>query len=387
MAPRKVCVVTGARSEYYLLRPVMEAIKRSAGLRLQTVVTGSHLLPEFGSTVNEIELDGFSVDSRVDMVMAGDTLKAMAKSIGVGVIGLADAIDALAPDVVLLLGDRYEMLSAAIAAAYSGRVVAHIHGGDSPQGGFDEYSRHAITKMSHIHLVATEMSARRVRQLGEDERHIFVVGSPAIDAILRDAPTRWAELEQRYGIPRGKDFLLVVQHSVSTSPDTASAEIVMTLEALAGTGMPMVGVFPNVDPGGAEMRKRLTSMANGLQMHLFTNVPHADYLGLMRSCAAMVGNSSSGIIEGPTFKVPVVNIGDRQSGRERAPNVIDVPQDRAAIEGGVRRALDPAFRDGLGSMVSPYGDGRSAERVVRILEQVELGRQLLRKRFHDLACD
>jgi len=384
MAPRKVCVVTGARSEYYILRPVMSAIRASRRLRLQTVVTGSHLLPEHGCTVDEIAADGFAIDGRVDMVLAGDSLKAMAKSMGVGIIGLADALDSLRPDVVLLLGDRYEMLSAAVAAAYSGMVVAHIHGGDSPRGGFDEYSRHAITKMGHIHFAATERSARRIRQMGEDPERVFVVGSPAIDALLRDAPTPRRRLERAYRLPRGEPFILVVQHPVSTSPASAAREIGMTLDALAPLGMPMVGVFPNVDPGGERMRKRLLARASRLDMRLFANVPHEDYLGLMGACAALVGNSSSGIIEGPTLRVPVVNIGDRQAGRERAENVIDVRGDKASITRAVLRATDPAFKGRLSNLKNPYGDGHASERIVKVLEGIDLGGALLRKRFHDL---
>ncbi len=384
MARRKVCVVTGARSEYYLLRPVMSAIKASKALSLQTMVTGSHLLPELGRTADEVESDGFRIDHRVDMVLSGDSLKTMAKSMGVGIIGFTDAFDSLRPDVVLLLGDRYEILSAVVAAAYSGHVIAHIHGGDSPRGGFDEYTRHAITKMSHIHFAATRLSGRRIRQLGEDPERIYVVGSPAIDAILRDAPTPRRRLERDYDLGRDSPFLLVVQHPVSTSPDTAAAELETTLDALEGIGMPMVGVFPNVDPGGERMRKRLAARARALDMRLRPNVPHGDYLGLMRACAAMVGNSSSGIIEAPTLGVPVVNIGDRQAGRERAGKVIDVPGDAKAIARGVRRALAPAYRRTLGKAANPYGDGHASERIVEVLERVDLSRHLLSKRFHEL---
>jgi len=279
------------------------------------------------------------------MVLAGDSLKAMAKSHGRGHhrprrrAGLPEA------DVVLLLGDRYEMLSAAVAAAYSGMVVAHIHGGDSPAGG--STSTRATPSPRWATYTSPRQSAARegIPPDGEDPERVFVVGSPAIDALLRDKPTPRRRLERAYGLPRGEPFLLVVQHPVSTSPTSAAREIGMTLDALAPLGMPMVGVFPNVDPGGERMRKRLLARAARLDMRVFANVPHADYLGLMGACAALVGNSSSGIIEGPTLRVPVVNIGDRQAGRERAENVIDVRGDKASITRAVLRATDPRSRD------------------------------------------
>ncbi len=377
MSERTVCVVTGSRAEYGLLRPVMTEIR--SRMRLQVVVTGMHLLPALGDTQHDIVDDGFPIDARVPSLLAGDDAPAAAKSIGIGVMGMTDAYQALRPDIVLVLGDRTEILSAAIAAAFSGLVLGHIHGGDSPRGGYDEYARHAITKMAHLHFPATEASAERIRRMGEDPVNVHVVGAPGLDSILNEPLPGPDELRGRYGLGPGP-FLLFVLHPVSTDPDGAADEMRTALEATVEAGLPVVALYPNADPGGEVMRLSLEREAGRLIAR--PSIPHRDYLGLVRDASALVGNSSSGIIEAPAVGTPAVNIGPRQEGRERGANVIDVPVDRGRIREAIERAVnDSAFRESISTAPNPYGDGQAARRIVDVLETVDIGPAIRRKRL------
>lgn len=377
MKVRTVSVITGSRADYGLLKPVMVEVRRR--MTLQVVVTGMHLEPAVGNTYMEIERDGFTIDRRVANIVSGDNPMATAKSIGVGVLGITDALVSLAPDIVLVLGDRSEAFAAAIAASFSGFVLGHIHGGDSPQGGYDEYSRHAITKLAHLHFAATATSSQRILNLGESSTNVHVVGAPGLDSILAgDLPTT-TELAGRYGLPTDR-FILFVLHPISTDSDTAAGELRAALDGTLSANLPVLAIFPNADAGGGAMRAALA--AYGDKVRVEPNLPHRDYLGLLRDCAVLVGNSSSGIIEAPSFRAPVVNVGLRQGGRERADNVLDVAADRDAIAAAIRTALeDPAFRTRLRAVKNPYGDGHAAQRIVDVLESVELSRNLQRKKL------
>lgn len=378
---RHICVVTGARSEYGILRPVLFAIRNSGAARLSLVVTGMHLSPQFGMTVRDIEADGFPVDARVDMLLDGTTPAAMAKSVGIGVTGIAAALELLGPDILLVAGDRIEAFAAAIAGSYLNIPVAHIHGGDRSTGGhIDDSIRHAITKLAQVHFPASEESRARILRMGEDPARVFRVGAPALDTILGEPPGDRDEVAARYGLDPRKPYLLVVQNPVTREAAEAGAQMEETLAAVKETGIQALVVYPNADAGGQEMIGAIRRYRADPLIRTVTSLPHRDYLALLAGAGALVGNSSSGIIEAPSLHVPVVNVGSRQAGRERAGNVLDAPYQRAEIAGAIRKAFtDPEFRERVRTCPSPYGDGHAGERIVRVLTELEITRDLLRK--------
>lgn len=377
---RRVVVLTGSRSEYGLLRPVMTAIRRHPGLRLGLVAAGMHLASEFGRTLDHIARDGFRVDATVEMDPGGLNNRSMAAAVGRGISSLTGAFARTRPDVVVVLGDRIEALAGAVAAAYSGIPVAHIHGGDVTQGGLDESARHAITKFSHIHFAATPTSAGRVLRLGEDPRRVFVVGAPGLDSILHSQAMDDAVLARCLGHAIPSSFLVLVQHPVTSQSRHAGAQMRETAAAIRALGMDTVAVYPNSDAGGRAMIGELARLRRLRFVHLHRSLSHAAYLGLLRRARLLVGNSSSGIIESPSFRLPTVNIGIRQEGRERGANVIDAPHDRFKILSCMKRALSPRFRQSLMRLRSPYGDGRAGERIARTLSSVRLD-GILQKRL------
>jgi UDP-N-acetylglucosamine 2-epimerase (non-hydrolysing)/GDP/UDP-N,N'-diacetylbacillosamine 2-epimerase (hydrolysing) len=377
---RTVCVVTGTRAEYGLLRAVMRRVADSPALALRVVATGMHLSAEFGHTIDEITGDGFRVDASVDMLLSHDSTGAMAKGIGIGIYGLTQTFESMRPDVVLLLGDRVEPFAASIAACFLRIPVAHIHGGDVAMGGFDEYMRPTITRFAHLHFAATEQSRRRILRLGEREEFVYTVGAPGVDEVVAMPLLDRRELEARFGLPAGRPFLLAVQHSVSTEPEAAARQMEETLGALDLLALPTVLVYPNADAGGRAMIDRIKAHEAAPFLRAFRSLGRRDYLSLLAACGALVGNSSSGMIESASFKVPVVNVGVRQQHRERSSNVLDVAHDRGAIAAAVRTALeDPAFRAQVERCVNPYGDGKASERIVDVLSTVPLDERLLRK--------
>jgi UDP-N-acetylglucosamine 2-epimerase (non-hydrolysing)/GDP/UDP-N,N'-diacetylbacillosamine 2-epimerase (hydrolysing) len=379
---RKICVATGSRADYGLLQWVMRGIRESSKLSLQVAVTGMHLAPEFGSTVRGIEADGFSIDARIDMQLAGDTGQAIGRSMGLCVSGFADALASLAPGVLLVLGDRFETLGA-VAAALPARIpVAHLAGGDVTEGAFDDAIRHAITKLSHVHFVTNHQAARRVRQLGEEPWRVHNVGSPGIDTIRRLEPPGRPELERELGMPLKRRNLLITFHPATLEPGAAAGQFREILAALDALG-PDFGLFftyPNADNEGRGIIQLLEAFVQGhANARAYKSLGQRHYLGLMREVDALVGNSSSGLYEAPTLKKPAVNIGDRQKGREQAASVVNCGPSRNEIGEAIRRAL--ALN--CASVVNPYGSGDSAERIVEILEGLPDAGRLLRKKFVD----
>jgi GDP/UDP-N,N'-diacetylbacillosamine 2-epimerase (hydrolysing) len=361
----------------------MDEIRNSA-LELRLVVAGMHLQPEFGQTEAEIAADGFDIDARVPMAAADDEASSMVAAIAMGVSGFGRAFDQTDPDVVLVLGDRVEAFAASIAGAGSNRLVAHLHGGEVTRGGLDESMRHAITKLSHLHFAATKRSRQRIIQMGEDPNRVFCVGAPGLDAARRLARLSTQELERRIGVPLRRPLVVVVQHPVTTRADEAAEEIRETLEALAATGHQAICLYPNSDAGGRRMIGVIDSFGDQPWLRVVANLEHAAYLSLLAKADVLVGNTSSGIIEAPFFHLPVVNIGERQAGRERGDNVLDVPPQRDAIGRAVAEAIgDTAFRRRARQSKTPYGDGRAAERVVEILRRTRNGPELLQKHFVD----
>ncbi len=379
---KKIAVVTGTRAEYGILRPVLNAIVASPELELCLVVTGMHLSHEFGYTVKEIEGNGFKIATRVDMLPDSDTLEAMAESIGRGIIGMAQTWEKLKPFATLVLGDRVEPLAAAISSAYMNIPVAHIHGGDSPRGGLDEYARHAITKFSHIHFPATKKSAERIIKMGEDEWRVHMIGSPALDVILNEPLIPAEQIAERFGLDISQPLLLVVQHPVTTQVEKAADQMRETLEAIVGMAYPIILIYPNLDAGGRRMIEVIKEYTKYPFIKSFKSLPRPEYLSLMKAARVMLGNSSSGIVEAPSFALPFVNIGSRQEGRERGKNVIDVGHNKREIVKAVEKALtDKEFLSEVKKCQSPYGDGKASQRIVEILSNVEITPQLLQKKI------
>lgn len=380
---RKVVALTGTRAEYGVLYPVLKAIEARPELKLSLVVTGMHLSQEFGYTVGEIEKDAFPIEAKVDMLLSSDTPGAMAKSVGLGIIGLAQTWEQLKPDIILVLGDRVEPLAAAIAGAYMNIPVAHIHGGDAAIGGnIDDSNRYAITKFAHIHFSATKRSAQRIINMGEDKWRVHVVGSPALDTILNEPLLPAEDLAEKFGLNLPAPLLLVVQHSVTTQVDDAPRQMRETLEAIVEIGYPTVLIYPNSDAGGRRMIEVIKEHESYPFIKTFKSLPRKEYLSLMKAASVMVGNSSSGIVEAPSFGLPVVNVGIRQEGRERGRNVIDVGHNKQEIIKAIEKALtDKKFLVEVKKCESPYGEGKAAPRIAEILSKIEITAQLLQKKI------
>lgn len=381
---RRIGVVTVARSDYSLYYPILRRLQAEPALDLVLIVAASHLVPEHGLTVREIEADGFPIAERVEMLLAGDTPQAVSTSLGLGVMRFSEVFARLRPDLLLLLGDRFEMWAAAIAALPFKIPVAHIHGGEVTAGAMDDAIRHSITKLSHLHFVATERYGQRVQQLGEEPWRVFVVGSPAVDNLLAAPRLSREELQARLGVEL-EDTLLVTFHPETLAYEQVEQHISALLEALDAFDNEMIFTQPNADTGNRLILTRIREfVARRPRRYFFANLGRVLYPNLLRYVRAMVGNSSSGLIEAPTFKLPVVNIGNRQAGRIRARNVVDVGYDPAAIRAALQRVLSPQFRAALADLVNPYGEGRAAEAIVNVLKSVELGDRLVVKHFHDL---
>lgn len=381
MSTRKICVLTGTRADFGLLRPIMEAIQQHPDLELQTLVTAMHLEPLFGLTYRAVEGAGFPISAKVLMNPPEDSGKGMAFSVADGVRGMTKALSKLRPDILLLLGDRSEVLAGTVAAMYLNIPVAHIHGGDVTRGGIDENVRHAVTKMASIHFAATAKSAERIRKMGEDDWRIHVVGAPALDTILKMNPLSRAKLARRFDLPEDRPWFLVVQHSVTTEAEVAGEQFAETLSALDAFDVEKIFLYPNSDAGGLQIIALLERIKAEPGNHVFTSIPHREFLSLLNHCSVMVGNSSSGIIESSSFKVPVVNIGIRQEGRERAANVVDVPHDRQAIESAIDKVIADEFTDSIEHIANPYGDGNASSRIVEVLATVALDKRLIQKQI------
>jgi GDP/UDP-N,N'-diacetylbacillosamine 2-epimerase (hydrolysing) len=382
---RKICVITGSRAEFGLLRWLMEAIDRSPTLALQVIATGAHLSPEFGLTYREIEAAGFSIDRKVEMLLSSDSSVGVTKSIGLATIGFADALSELKPDMVVVLGDRYEILAAATAATIAHIPIAHLHGGEKTEGAFDDAIRHAITKMSHFHFVAAEEYRRRVIQLGEDPSRVHLVGALGIDSILRLELLSRDALEESLGFQLGKRNLLVTFHPETLLPGMAERHTTELLEALATlTDTEIVFTLPNADTEGRKIARMMEDFAAiHDNAHAFASLGQLRYLSLVSIADAVVGNSSSGIIEVPSLKTATVNIGERQMGRLRAASVLDCEPVRQNILTAIAATFEPSYRQALETVVNPYGSGGASEAIAGIIQRADLG-SLMRKRFYDV---
>jgi UDP-hydrolysing UDP-N-acetyl-D-glucosamine 2-epimerase len=380
-SPRAIAVVTVARSDWGHLRPVLGELRAAHDVRLLLFVGGMHLAEAFGRTVDAIEAEGWPIAERVEMLEPSDAPEAIATSIGRGVVGFARAYARHRPDLVVVLGDRFEMLSAATAALPFVLPVAHLHGGEVTEGAIDNQIRHAITKCAHLHFVSAEPHARRVVAMGEEPWRIHNVGAPGLDRVRTTPLLSRAELGRRLALDGDDRWLVVTYHPATLEYRDTGRHVDELLAALEKVDATLVVTYPNADTAGRTIIARLEEFAGRhARVRLARNLGDDVYLSMLRHADAMVGNSSSGLIEAPSFELPVVNVGARQAGRLRAANVVDVGPERDEILAGIETALASSFRAGLRGLANPYGDGRAAERIVRVLRTVELSPALTRKR-------
>lgn len=378
---RTICVITGTRANYGRLKTVMNKITNHKELSLKLIVTGMHLVPEFGYTVTEIERDGYKIDARVDMHLSNDTGASMCKSLGIGLIGMAQAIESIKPDIILILGDRGEDLAGAIIGAHMNIPVAHIHGGEVT-GTIDESIRHATTKFSHIHFAATEGSKDRLLKLGEIDQYVFNVGSPGLDSILNREYSTKRDIFNKFNLAESKKLIIVAQHPVTTQINQAKYQMKETMEAVKDLGEQVLLIYPNADAGGREMIDIIKQYENLDCIKTYKNINFEDYLNLLKHADVMIGNSSSGIMEAPSYHLPVINLGTRQDGREQSTNVLNVKHDKNLIKDAIKKCIyDKSFIQNVNECVNPYGDGKSGERIANILAEIEINEKLIQKKI------
>lgn len=382
---RRICVVSGTRAEYGLLRWLMQAIKDDPVLSLQVIVTGMHLSPTFGLTYKVIEEDGFHIDYKVHMLGTSDSTVDISNSIAKGIIGCAEAFAELQPDLVVLLGDRFEIFSAATAALVARIPIAHIHGGESTEGLLDEAFRHSITKMSHLHFVAAEEYKNRVMQLGEDPNHVYLVGGLGVDTIKKLKLLSKEELENQLKLHFRSRNLLITFHPVTLENETAKKQMDELLEALSSLeDTTLIFTMPNADSGGRLLIKMIDDFVEmHSNAHAFTTLGQLRYLSTIAYVDGVVGNSSSGLTEVPSFKKGTINIGDRQLGRLRATSVIDCDPNQDDIKNALRSLYSVEYQEGLKYTLNPYGTGGASEKILEILHNVKFP-ELLKKRFFGL---
>jgi len=376
---RRIGVITTSRADYSHLYWPLRELAAHPDIDLAVFALGAHLSPEFGSTLKEIERDGFPVQARIECLLSSDTDTGMAKTIGVAILGLADALTAWRPDILLLIADRYEMLAPASVALALRIPIAHIEGGEISQGAIDDQVRNAITKLAHIHFTSTPTARRRVIAMGEEPWRVHRAGAPSLDHMRRSALLNRPTLEDKLGLKFTAPVILAAWHPVTILRDT-NAEAEALFAALADVPGQFIFVYPNADAGSHALIERTKELASERpQTHIYVNLDAVTYWSLLGQVDAMVGNSSSGIMEAASFALPVINVGMRQQGRERARNVIDAPAETGAIREAMLHALSAKFRESLSAMTNPYGDGNAAKTIARVLATVPLEGLLIKQ--------
>lgn len=384
---RKICVVTGTRAEFGLLSGIMRAIQNHPDLELQVIATNMHLSPEYGLTYREIEQAGFTIHKKVHMLLSADTDNSTAKSVGLGLIGFADAYEDLKPDVLLILGDRYEILAAASAAIFFKIPIAHLHGGEATEGAYDESIRHAVTKMSHLHFAATEPYRQRIIQLGESPERVFCVGAPGVENIHKVPLMSQAELEENLGFSFGEKSLLITYHPVTLGHQSAAEQSAALLRALdAFPEYKLLFTMPNSDTDSRVIADMIQQYAaqQSERTAVYSSLGMKRYLSALQYVTAVVGNSSSGIIEVPSFGIPTLDIGPRQQGRIAAESVYHCGSTYDEVVQGLQQILSPAFTDMARHCQNPYDIPGTTDSIVNTLASVDLN-QLAIKKFYNLV--
>ncbi len=382
---KKVCVFTGSRADYGLLKPLIKKIIDNKNLKLQLIVSGTHLSKSFGYTIDEINNDYFPIDETVEILLDSDTPAGILKSMGIGLINFTESINRLKPDISIILGDRFEALSFAICCYINQIPICHIHGGEITSGSFDDGIRHSITKFSYLHFTSTEQYRKRVIQLGEDPSRVFNVGALAVDNILNTEFYKQSELEQKLGVKFKKYNFLITFHPSTLKYKNAEVEFVQLLEALSSIDNSLL-IFTkaNADPSGRRINELIDNfvLRNKGNAVVFASLGEKLYLSTMKYVTAIIGNSSSGIIEAPILKIPTINIGDRQSGRIKPDNVIDCQPYKDDILSAINKAMSDSFQESLKNLKNPYGDGHAAEKIVKIIDDFQIGN--IEKTFYDI---
>ena len=380
---KKVCIVTGSRAEYGILKILIQKVIESEKLELIFLVTGMHLLNKYGNSIEIIKRDGFSITKIIPMYDESDISEiTLGKAVGKAIINFTKTLDEIKPDILIVFGDRYEPLAAVIAASTLFIPIGHIHGGDNVfEGQIDKNIRHTITKFSHIHFPATLKSYKRIKMLGEEEWRIHMVGSPSIDMIINQDLLNKEKICRKLGLNNSEKIIVCVQHPYLPEREQAGYHMKLTLKILKDLNLQSIIIYPNNDPGSHLIIEEIESNREIPYFKIFKNLERSVYLSLLKNADVMIGNSSSGIIETPIFNLPVVNIGNRNYGRESAENVINAPHDYDKIRDAIIKALSPEFKSFCQNVKNPYGDGKSSERIIKILEDIELNKKFLTKKL------
>jgi len=384
---KTICIVTGTRAEYGLLSPILKQLIATNSFELKVVVTGMHLAEDFGLTYKEIEADGISIDAKIDVLQNDDSNKAMSKAIGIGVIGFAEYFDKTQPDMVVVLGDRFEIFAAATAAAVACIPIAHLYGGETTEGAVDEFFRHSITKMSYLHFTSTEQYRQRVINMGEAPDRVFNVGATGVENILSMPLITKDELTQSIGFDLNSPYALVTYHPVTLEKNTATKQIEDLLSALDETnGLNYIFTKANADANGRAINKKIDAYCEEKENTIaFTSMGVLRYLSAMKYCEMVIGNSSSGIMETPSFKKPTINIGDRQKGRICAKSVISCEPEKHVIINSIDKARSQQFLQEIANQISPYGDGKTSEKIVAVIKDfLDNDKINLKKSFYDV---
>jgi UDP-hydrolysing UDP-N-acetyl-D-glucosamine 2-epimerase len=378
---RNICFFTGKRGGFGHLVPIVERINETDDLACSVVAADMHMVEKFGKTIDEVRKWTENIYT-IDTMLCLDTKMARAKSIGLGIMSSSQLLDSIQPDLVFVLGDRGEVLAMAISAMEINIPLVHLFGGDISQAGVDEPVRHAITKMANIHLASNQDSANRILKMGEEPWRVHDVGSPVLDLIYQKRYTLPEKVKEKFGLDIDKPILLLLQHSVTWQVEDAEYQIRQTMEAVDHLGYQSIAIYPCSDPGYGEIIKVLTEYEDKPYFQLFKNIEFLDFWGLMNIADVFIGNSSAGVMETASFKIPFVNIGIRQEGRLRADNVIDVNHKKDQIVEAIQMAInDKKFREKVNNCVSPYGDGQSSEKIVSVLRNLEINENLIRKKM------
>lgn len=382
MIQRKILAVTGIRSEYDIMSSVFRAIEAHPNLALHLVVTGAHLSDAYGNTIDEIRADGFVIADEIESLLNGDQASFRVKGLAIQLQGLIQTVARIKPDILLVLGDREEAMTTALAGAYMNIPVAHIAGGDRVIGNVDDQVRHAVTKLSHLHFVTNRESMERILRLGEQPFRVFDVGNPGLDRLLEVPVISASELSRRLGfaIVDGEPLVILIQHVLSTEIDQGYKQMKVSLDAVRELGIRTVLSYPNSDAGGQQMIRAIREWEKLPFLYTAKNIPRLEFVNLMRRASCLLGNSSAGILEAPLLKLPVINVGNRQRGRLHAENVQFVSHDKGQIIDAVRRAIfDPDYRNMVAKCANPYGDGQSSARIANIISEIQLDDNLLIK--------
>lgn len=376
---RKIAIIAGSRGEYGYVRPVIKEIKNRPNLDYGIIAANMHMLDTFGESIEEMRRDRLKIHAAIHNTLDGYNRITMVKSLSVFMLQLPELLDQMRADMVLVSGDRGEQLVAAIVGAHMYIPVAHIQGGEI-SGNIDGISRHAITKFAHLHFCANKEAEARVRKLGEEKHRVFNVGAPMLDELVSGFVTPADEIHKKFSIQKKEPFLLLMYHSITEEFDKLEAQMDELMKAMAHFQYKTIVILNNSDAGSKVIRRKIMEYRKPW-MNVYPNLKREDYTGLLSVASVLVGNSSSGIIEAPTFKLPAVNIGNRQKGRLQSTNVINVGQGSSEIQQGIKKALSPVFQKRVATCRNPYGDGKSAKRIVDILENVKIDDTLLIKRL------